>query len=188
MHSRTLTGLLVTCLLVGCRGPAPQTASEKSEAPLPKQASTTLEHGGCSLELPGAWTIDEAATKDVDGAVHFEAERSDGEEALIVFGAPWKVPKLEQEWREDLGAIIGLRRSVEEEQGVSLSEPEYVGDGKNPGAFFTSISADGSEAWLTLVKATPSWSCSFFVNVPVAERAKLVSRARETLETAKVSR
>lgn len=179
---------LVCQLTAACRAPAPQTADEEGDAAQSKQASTSLDYGGCIIELPGSWTIDDAATKDVDGGVYFEAERSDGQESLIVFGAAWQSPKLEQEWRDDLGAIIGLRRSVEEDKGVSMSEAEYVGDGKKPGAFFTSISADRTEAWLTLVRATSTWFCSFFVTVPIAEHAALVSRAREVLEGARVSR
>ena len=180
MHGQVRFVLAFTALLaLACHGAAPPKAGEPSDAQGPAPAaipSMKLEQGGCSVLVPGKWTM-LPSSGGQDGS--WVAERSDGDEGLTAVPTPWKAPQLEAEWREDLAALLDLRREGETGDGISVSEAEYVGDGKDPGAFYTSVAAPDGQGAITLAKASPTLLCLFVFTLPVTEHAKLAEHARE---------
>lgn len=135
------------------------------------------------MELAGSWTLLPQADAH---ASSWSAERSDGDEALTVIPMPWKAEKLEAEWRQDLRAVIDLRRDAQTSEGISVSEGEFVGDGSDPGAFYTSVweGEAGSEGAATIVKASPSLLCVFVLVGAFRQHADAAARAREVLPRA----
>jgi hypothetical protein len=175
---------LALMLALGCHDATPPKTSASSEtndsaadAPL----DTKLEQGGCSVMVPGKWTM-LAASGGADGS--WSAERTDGDEGVTVLPTPWKAPKLESEWREDLAALMDLRRESETGDGISVSEAEYVGNGQDPGAFYTSVAAPDGQGAITIAKASPTLLCLFVFVEPMTEHAKLAQRARALLPAA----
>src|SRR6478735_11333719 len=126
---RTVSVILAS-LALACHAPAPETAhGPTGDGDAPPLATSKLEQGGCSIELEGSWNV---LGESAQGDGSWSAARTDGDETLTVLPMPWKAPKLESEWREDLGAVMELRRNAEADRDgtANISEAEYVGDGR----------------------------------------------------------
>jgi hypothetical protein len=146
------------------------------------ESTTLLERDGCSVELAGSWRL--LAESGRDGS--WTAARVDGDETLTVLPMAWKSPKLETEWREGLGAVIELRRNAEADQDgtADISEPEFVGDGRDPGAFYTSFSSADGQGAITIATASPTLLCVFFLGGPSTGPTALADRAHAVLPKA----
>lgn|SRR6478735_621552 len=183
---RTISVVLAS-LALACRTHAPETADRSHEsAGAHSTATSKLEQGGCSIELEGSWNV---LGESAQGDGSWSAARTDGDETLTVLPMPWKAPKLEQEWRDDLGAVMELRRNAEADRDgtASISEPEYVGDGRDPGAFYTSHSLAEGEGTITIAKASPTLLCVFFLAGPATVPAELTQGARAALPKARAA-
>jgi hypothetical protein len=185
MHLRCTIALgLPLVLALGCHDATPpktSTSSETNDSAAAALPETKLEQGGCSVMVPGKWTM-LAASSGADGS--WSAERTDGDEGVTVLPTPWKAPKLESEWREDLAALMDLRRESETGDGISVSEAEYVGNGQDPGAFYTSVAAPDGQGAIIIAKASPTLLCLFVFVEPMIEHAKLAEHARALLPAA----
>src|SRR5688572_28961335 len=127
-----LAAYCTVCLLLGCHANTPLQGEQRG---LPDAAITPVERGGCGVELVGTWRSSETAASDGS----WSAERMDADESLTILAMPWNAPRLETDWREDLGDVLELRRGAEEEAGrARLSEIEYMGDHETPAGFYTS--------------------------------------------------
>ena len=179
---RTLsTSPLLVGLTLACHSPPPEAADKRGpDKHGTKDAPTSLlERDGCSVELAGSWKL--LAESGKNGS--WTAARVDGDETLTVLPMAWKAPKLETEWREDLASVIELRRNTDADQDgtVDISEAEFVGDGRDPGAFYTSFSSADGQGAITIAKASPTLLCVFFVGGPSTGPAALADRAGQIL-------
>lgn len=171
-------------LALGCHDATPaktSAAREPKDSAAAAPPDTKLEQGGCSVMVAGKWTM-LAASPGADGS--WSAERTDGDEGVTVLPTPWKAPKLESEWREDLAALMDLRRENETGDGISVSAAEYVGNGQDPGAFYTSVAAPDGQGTITIAKASPTLLCLFVFVEPITQHEKLAERARALLPAA----
>jgi hypothetical protein len=184
---RCTVPLLFASISFACHAPAPETADgSKDGGDASPVATSKLQQSGCSIELEGSWNL---LGESAEGDGSWSAARVDGDETLTVLPMPWKAPKLEKEWREDLGAVMELRRNAEADRDgtANISEPEYVGDGQNPGAFYTTHSLAEGQGTVTIAKASPTLLCVFFLAGPATGPAVLAERARTALPKARAA-
>ena len=175
-------GLAATCC-VGSSAREPASAAPVSKS-LP--ATTQFSEGGCSVELPGAWKR-LPADKESDG--YWQVEPEDGSQTVSVLPLPIRKPGPAAEWREDLAAVIDLRRDGDHETfspAARFSEPEYHAHQSSPSALYTVYDSEQGVLQATLVKKATSRFCLALLSEQGADEAAFSVRAKAILDALRV--
>lgn len=103
---------------------------------------------------------------------------------------PIRKPSPADEWREDLAAVINLRRDSEHEsfgKDAHFSEPEYRADPSSPSALYTVYDPEQRLLQATLVRMVKSRFCVGLLNELGTDEAAFSIRAKAILEALRVS-
>jgi hypothetical protein len=171
-----------------CGSPAAREPTSRVASPSKSsEKATHLSHGGCSIELPGAWRSLPAAAS----SAFEQAEREDGAQSVSILGAAIPKPGPADEWREDLSAIVDLRREREHEAfgpDARFSSPEYRPHPSTPSAFYTVYDPEQRALQATLIKMVTSRFCIALSSEEGAEEAELSARAKAARRSASARR
>jgi hypothetical protein len=174
-------GVALAC--ASCRPASPQAPPTiLLDQPAPAAATTQgtrLSSNGCSVRMPGAWS---AVKEEPDGG--WGAQSADGHEALSVLRIDWHPKTSWSEWREDLGAVLGIRRDADRNQHgprTTWTEPELFAHPTSPGAMYTLHDPDEPVRMATLARATQTRICVFFLSSDAADEGAFIAHARAVM-------
>lgn len=185
---RALTGAALTSSLASasCLGSATRAASPAPVTKSSQQTTTPFSEGGCSLLLSGAWKR-LPTTKESGG--YWQVEPADGSQMVSVLPMAIRKPGNAGEWREDLAAVVNLRRDADHETfgpDARFSEPEYHAHPSSPSATYSVYDPKERALQATLVKMTRSRYCLALLSEEGTEEEAFGVRARALLDALRV--
>jgi hypothetical protein len=127
------------------------------------------------------------AVKEANG--FWQAEPEDGSQTISVLSMPIRKPSPADEWREDLAAVINLRRDADHEAfgpGARFSEPEYRTQQSSPSALYTVYDPAERALQATLVKMVGSRFCLALLNDDGTDEAAFSVRAKALVDALRV--
>jgi hypothetical protein len=178
-----LTFGLATASCVGSSAPEPASAVPVSKS-LP--ATTRFSDGGCSVALPGAWKRLPAGE---ESSGFWQVEPEKGGPTVSVLPLPIRKPGPAGEWREDLAAVINLRRDADHEtfgRAARFSEPEYRAHGSSPSALYTIYDPEQGVLQATLLRKVTSRFCLAVLNEQGTDEEAFSVRAKAILDALRV--
>lgn len=178
-------GLALGWAAIACGSSVAREPMSAMTPPKSSEEMTHLSHDGCSIELPGTWRRLPA----VASSSFQQAERADGGQTVSILAMPIPKPGPAEEWREDLSAVVELRRGGEREAfgpDARFSSPEYHAHRSSPSAFYTVYDPKPRALQATLVKMVTSRFCVALLNEEGGEEAELSGRAKALLDRLQV--